>query len=125
MRTYLQDQWLRLWFLGGPSEVDYSSRAVDFEHSSPQRFSDQLRTVWQNTATMCASGARLVCRFGGIHDRKYDCMEIAKDSFVDSGWQLTTIKTAGNATNGRRQACQFGEVQRYPREEYDFYARLC
>ena len=26
MRTYLQDQWLRNWFLGGSSFVDYSSR---------------------------------------------------------------------------------------------------
>jgi hypothetical protein len=24
MRTYLPDQWIRNWFLGGPPEVDYS-----------------------------------------------------------------------------------------------------
>jgi len=71
---------------------------------------------------MCKSDARLVCRFGGIHDRKYDCLEIAKNSFTESGWRLTTIKAAGNALNGRRQAMQFG-AQKYPRQEYDLYAR--
>lgn len=124
MRTYLPDQWLRSWFLGGPDFVDYSSRPCDFEHSSPQKFTAQLQKVWKNTAVMCKAGAQLVCRFGGIHDRKHDCLEIAKNSFVDTGWRLTTIKAAGNALNGHRQATQFGDVQKYPREEYDLYARL-
>lgn len=124
MRTYLPDQWLRAWFLGGPASVDYSYRLCDFEHSSPERFTEQLQKVWKNTAVMCRPGARLVCRFGGIHDRKHDCLEIAKNSFVDSGWRLTTIKGAGNALHGRRQATQFGHAQKFPREEYDLYARL-
>lgn len=124
MRTYIPDQWLRNWFLGGPSFVDYSSRPADFEHSSPENFTNQLQTVWKNTATMCRDGAQLVCRFGGIHDRQNDCLEIAKNSFAESGWRLTTLKAAGNALNGRRQATQFGDAQKFPRDEYDLYARL-
>jgi hypothetical protein len=124
MRTYLPDQWLRNWFLGGPSFVDYASRTSDFEHSSPESFTEQLTKVWKNTAVMCEPGARLICRFGGIHDRKHDSLEIAKNSFAESGWRLATVKPAGNALNGRRQSSQFGDVQRVPREEYDFYARL-
>jgi hypothetical protein len=124
MRTYLPDQWLRSWFLGGPSSVDYSSRASDFEHSSPEHFTEQLQKVWKNTAVVCSPGAHLICRFGGIHDRKHDCLDIAKQSFAESGWRLTTVKPAGNALNGRRQASQFGETQSVPREEYDLYARL-
>jgi hypothetical protein len=45
MRTYIPDQWLRYWFVGGPSTVDYSSRPRDFQHSSPEDFSKQLRSV--------------------------------------------------------------------------------
>jgi hypothetical protein len=52
MRTYLPDQWLRNWFLGGPSFVHYSSRTSDFEHSSPEYFTEQLNKVWNNTAAM-------------------------------------------------------------------------
>jgi hypothetical protein len=124
MRTYIPDQWLRNWFVGGPSIVDYDSRSIDFQHSSPEHFSQQLRKVWLNAAEMSSTNARLVCRFGGIHDRNQDCIEILKASFQDSGWRLTTIRNAGSALNGRRQATQFGEnQQKHPRQEFDVYAR--
>lgn len=124
MRTYIPDQWLRYWFVGGPSAVDYSSKPKDFQHSSPETFSRQLKSVWVNAALMSRNDANLVCRFGGIHDRQQDCIEILKDSFQDSGWRLTTIKDAGSALNGRRQATQFGRKQKeHPRKEYDVYAK--
>jgi hypothetical protein len=124
MRTYIPDQWLRYWFVGGASKVEYSARPMDFQHSSPEEFSNQLKLVWLNSARMSKPNAHLVCRFGGIHDRQQDCIDILKSSFTDSGWQLTTIKNAGTALNGRRQAMQFGKRQkRNPRQEYDVYAR--
>src|SRR5262249_48342644 len=123
MRTYIPDQWLRNWFVGGGSAVDYDSRPIDFQHSSPEQFSQQLSKVWLNAADMSTTNARLVCRFGGIHDRKQDCIDILKSSFRDSGWRLTTIRDAGSALNGRRQAAQFGDDQQtHPRQEYDVYA---
>jgi hypothetical protein len=124
MRTYIPDQWLRYWFVGGPSIVDYSSRPKDIQHSSPEDFSKQLRSVWLNAARMSRNDAKLVCRFGGIHDRQQDCIEILKSSFRDSGWTLATIKNAGSALDGRRQATQFGTDQKkHPRKEYDVYAK--
>ena len=72
---------------------------------------------------MSREDARLVCRFGGIHDRKQDCIKIFRDSITDSGWRLTQIRNAGSALNGRRQAVQFGNNQNQtPRQEYDAYA---
>jgi DNA methylase len=124
MRTYIPDQWLRNWFMGGPATVDYGPRPTDFQHSSPEQFSQQLRQVWLNAASMSTASARLACRFGGIHDRRQDCIEILKSSFRNSGWRLTTIRDAGSALDGRRQAMQFGEDQKKrPRQEYDAYAR--
>jgi hypothetical protein len=125
MRTYIPDQWLRYWFVGGPNCIDYSQRTVDFDHSSAEEFSNQLKKVWKNAAMMCHDQAKLVCRFGGVHERKHDSLEILKASFKDTGWRLTTIKSAGNALDGNRQAKQFGDRQKkQPREEYDVYARL-
>jgi hypothetical protein len=125
MRTYMPDQWLRYWFVGGPDSVDYGQRITDFDHSSPEEFSNQLKKVWKNTAMICRDRAKLVCRFGGVHERKHDPLEILKASFEDTGWRLTTIKPAGTALDGYRQAKQFGDHQKKrPREEYDVYARL-
>jgi hypothetical protein len=124
MRTYIPDQWLRNWFVGGDSQVEYLARPLDLHHSSPKDFSAQLRSVWLNAATMSKPRARLVCRFGGIHDREHDCIEILKASLRDSGWKLTTIRNAGSALDGQRQAKQFGDGQnKHPRNEYDVYAR--
>src|SRR5687767_796273 len=47
LRTYVPDQWLRSWFLGGPPRVDYSYGA-QVSHRSPDAFIDDLRRVWIN-----------------------------------------------------------------------------
>jgi hypothetical protein len=125
MRTYVPDQWLRNWFLGGPSYVPYDHPTTELQHSSPELFSDQLRTVWQNVESCSANNARLVCRFGGINDRNADPLEVIKCSFERTSWRLITIRDAGTAHNGKRQALQFGARGRSkPKREYDVYASL-
>jgi hypothetical protein len=123
MRTYMQDQWLRNWFLGGPDNVDYG-HVGQVEHASPKAFSEQLRQVWQNAAAVCRQGARLVVRFGGIGDRKADPLDIIKSSLRDSGWQMKTIHSAGRADVGKRQAVSFLRKCSRPLEEYDIWACL-
>jgi len=123
LRTYMQDQWLRNWFLGGSPAVDYRLGA-QLEHTDPIGFADQLRAVWQNAAAVSVNGARLVCRFGQIGDRPVHPIDLMRVSLVGSGWNLYTIRPAGTARDGRRQAMQFGTSTTKPRNEYDFYAAL-
>jgi hypothetical protein len=49
LRTYVADQWLRNWFLGGPPHVDYSY-GIQLTHSSLELFIADLKKVWQNVA---------------------------------------------------------------------------
>jgi hypothetical protein len=123
MRTYVPDQWLRLWFLGGPSVVDYSYGA-QIDHGSPESVSQGLRKVWSNAATVCAGGARLIIRFGGITDRAAEPLEILKSSLDDSGWRIETLHPAGTAHEGKRQAETFLRRPTKARGEYDVWARL-
>ncbi len=122
MRTYTQDQWLRAWFLGGPPEVDYHHPKHQISHRSPEVFASELRLVWRNAASVSKASARLVCRFGGIHDRAADPLDLIRSSFQDSGWRVATIHSAGDALDGKRQATQFAGKTRKPRSEYDIYA---
>jgi hypothetical protein len=125
LRTYIPDQWLRHWFLGGPSEVVYQQPHSQMTHSSPEEFVDQLSHVWRNAAGVCRPQAGLVCRFGGIHERKVEPLDLIKTSFRGTGWRITTIRDAGSALKGKRQAIQFGKrTSKRPRPEYDVYARL-
>lgn len=123
MRTYVPDQWLRLWFLGGPSVVDYSYGA-QINHGSPESFSEGLHKVWRNAATFCAEDAHLIIRFGGIPDRAAEPLDILKSSLQESGWRIETLHPAGTAHEGRRQAETFLRRSTKARGEYDVWARL-
>jgi hypothetical protein len=123
LRTYLQDQWLRLWFLGGPDTVDYST-PHQLSHLSPEAFAAQLQQVWKNAAKVCRDRARMVIRFGGISDRNADPRELLTQSLRATDWRLVTINNAGHAGLGKRQADAFLPASRKPTMEYDFWARL-
>jgi hypothetical protein len=123
MRTYIPDQWLRYWFIGGPSQVDYSNES-QLSHQSPTCFTDQLWLVWKNLASVATDDASLIVRFGGIADRKADPLDILRRSFEGSPWVLRTVRSAGSADSGRRQAIHFGTTSHAPKTEYDVWARL-
>ncbi|MCS6983976.1 MAG: site-specific DNA-methyltransferase [Leptospiraceae bacterium] len=123
MHTYLADQWLRLWFLGGPPTVEY--RAVNqLSHKSPSDFVKDLATVWNNVAALCESKAWMVIRFGSIPQRKIDGLQLIRDSLKDTPWQITGIHDAGSASNGLRQANSFLRQKSQAKMEHDIWARL-
>jgi len=125
MRTYFPDHWLRNWFVGGPSDVDY--RADDqLSHQSEDQFVADLATVWKKTAEVCLPGARFICRFGALPSCEKNPRDLFKRSLTEAkcGWRVTTIRDAGTSHRGRRQCDQFGTGKNKPVEEIDVYAVL-
>jgi hypothetical protein len=118
MNMYIPDQWLRHWFVGGPPRVDYST-VGQVAHSSPRAYATQLRQVWMHVGEVCEPSAKLAVRFGGIHDRKANPLSIIKASFAGTGWRIDSIRSAGTAAKGRRQALHFSGIQRNALEERD------
>lgn len=121
MRTYLPDQWLRLWFLGGPDQVEYRQRESQLEHSSADHFAKELGRVWKNVGRHTTKDARLVIRYGGIHDRRDDPMGVLKKSLIDSGWKMKTAKKVRESAASRRQVIQFGAEPKDAITEHDVY----
>lgn len=121
MRTYIPDQWLRHWFVGGPERVDYSQHG-QIAHAGPEAFAADLRRVWRNAARVSSETARLVVRFGCLADRRADPLELIKNSLADSGWRIDAIREAGSAALGKRQADAFLRLRSKPRVEYDVWA---
>lgn len=120
MRTYIPDQWLRNWFVGGPDVVEYAN-INQIVHSSPEDFAMDLRQVWRNAHSVCAENAKMVIRFGGIPDRRANPLDLIKNSFYDSGWRIATAKKAGTATEGKRQADYFLRKRSTPMLERDIW----
>jgi hypothetical protein len=123
MRTYLPDQWLRMWFLGGPDHVSYEYPASQLEHTGAQHFAGQLALVWRNMRRVAGASTRMVIRFGGIHDRAVAPMDILRESLSMSGWRITTARPLPDADTGRRQVRQFQARPKKSVIEYDVYCR--
>jgi hypothetical protein len=122
MSTYIPDQWLRSWYIGGKSDVDYSTSG-QIKHSSADVFSTQLKQIWQNVGTACDQGARLVIRIGELNNHKADHLSLIKESLSDTGWKLSTIKSAGSASKGNRQALHFSGACNIAITEHDVWAK--
>jgi hypothetical protein len=121
LRSYVSDQWLRHWFLGGPDRVDYGY-GVQVSHRSVSTFVEDLRSVWRNVASVSHRNALLVFRFGAINDRAIDPRCIIRASLRDTPWRLTTVVNAGTASHGKRQADNFVQNPRRPLIEFDAWA---
>jgi hypothetical protein len=121
MRTYLPDQWLRLWFLGGPDYVDYRHPQAQLAHTGAEHFSAEMARVWKNVAARSAPNARLIIRFGGIHARDAEPMDVLKASLADTGWKLVTVMSVPDSDRGRRQVRQFQVSPKKCIAEHDVY----
>ena len=120
LNTYRPDQWLRLWFLGGPDFVDYSQHK-QLTHDSQVNYAKQLSRVWKNCASVCRTGARMVVRFGQISVRQVNAFEILQESLSGTNWRVQTRCDAGMASMGKRQADHFG-VNSTAKREFDVWA---
>lgn len=125
MRTYWSDQWLRNWFMGGPEKVEYA-RKHQIQQQEPGVFAQELAKVWANTAKYCAPGAGLIIRFGALPTYDVDIVELLKTSLSISmsGWSVKTIRSAGNASHGNRQADHFATGAGSAIDEFDLFARF-
>lgn len=125
MRTYVSDQWLRHWFLGGPSEPDYAADR-QMETASTDVFAADLARVWQRVAGWSMPGCRLTIRFGAVPSVPSDPEAIVVGSLEQAacGWRVARVASAGTADAGRRQAKQFGFVRSKPITEIDVTATL-
>ncbi|MFD8035262.1 site-specific DNA-methyltransferase [Streptomyces sp. NPDC059717] len=112
MRTYVADQWLRLWFLGGPAEVPYGTHGQIARQPNQEAFIQALAEVWAATARRCSQGARLAIRFGALPSARTDPeqMLLASVKEAKAGWVVKDIRQAGTPPKRARQAAQFGKA---------------
>ena len=61
---YSEDQWLRLWFLGGAAKPTIRLNKDD-RHTKPAAYWDFLREVWSGVKPLLAQKSTIVVRIGG------------------------------------------------------------
>lgn len=117
MDTYVADQWLRNWFLGGPPEPHYDTR-LQVSQGGVEGFTNGLADVWRWTATRCNPGAVMAIRFGALPKKKTDPEELLRASLeqATTGWAVQGVTDAGQPPRQTRQAHQFNGAGEYGRE---------
>lgn len=126
MRTYVQDQWLRHWLIGGSRTIGYETSG-QVDHLSPDDFTASLSSVWDNIYNKASDRIRMAIRFGGLASRKADYDQIFRKSIELSAgeWQIYYSRNAGSASRGRRQANMMGSRTKTTAiEEKDYFVRL-
>lgn len=121
MQTYVQDQWLRNWFLGGPDHVDYQS-GPQLNHCGQENFIKSLGSVWKNISNKATGDLHMHVRFGIIPSATVDAKDLFKQSLQKSGvnWRLVSVRKAETASAGKRQANQM-KAKSDAAVEYDFH----
>lgn len=121
--TYVEDQWLRNWFLGGPSSIEYGQR-TRLSHRSPDEFARSLAKVWNHCGDKMDSKGKMVVRFGSIGSRDREPQAIFRKSLEYSthDWRICRTRAVGTAWSGKRQADAMGTQSR-PTQEYEFTVR--
>lgn len=123
MRTYVQDQWLRNWFLGGPDHVDYAA-GPQLDHGSKESFAKSMGCVWKNISNHASKSdsMHMYVRFGIIPSATVDAKEIFRNSLEESqvNWRLVSSRAAKTAKEGKRQADQM-RTSSDAAVEFDFH----
>lgn len=126
MSTYEEDQWLRLWFLGGPDTPKYGNNN-QISHRNQETFALDLAKVWDQIANNSKPELKMVVRFGEIGSRKSDHKKLFKQSLEYSvaPWKITYTRSAGRSADGQRQSITMGKRGNSNSiEESDFYVSI-
>ena len=65
--NYEEDQWLRLWFLGGAPRPTYMRVSKDDRHRRFDQYWEFLGTVWEGVAPLLKASAVIVVRLGALN----------------------------------------------------------
>jgi len=123
MTDYQEDQWLRLWFLGGDP---WPSRGhADDRHRAADTYWNFLSGVWSGIRPLVATGSVFVVRIGGTRVDFATARDRLLDSFQRAfGHSVHPLDEGYSSSILGRQTNNFRPGTSGRREEFDFRYRL-
>jgi hypothetical protein len=119
---YREDQWLRLWFLGG-SEYPCRPTRSDDRHRDRDDYWQFLTEAWAGMAPLLRDGAHVVVRIGG---RRIGAQEAASELRASLNASVSSVKLMDSAQSrihhGQLRAFRPGAVGTVV--EHDFRFRI-
>ncbi len=118
---YAEDQWLRLWFLGGDPKPTLRLHKDD-RHTLSETYWDFLEEVWRGCAPLLRDAARIVVRIGGTKLSKPELLHGLRGSLVRglSGRSVRQLNQGNSSPITKRQTNSFRPGTSPDRLEHDF-----
>lgn len=119
---YHEDQWLRLWFLGGASKP-ISGQNKDDRHRRVEAYWQFLREAWMGVAALLQDSAQVVVRIGGTRlGEEQLCVGLLESlNFTGRKFKLLESRQT-DIKNGQRR--MFSTVPHKAAVEHDFRFKL-
>ena len=117
--NYFEDQWLRLWFLGGEATVTHPRG--DGRHQNVDKYRKFLTEAWAGVAPLLAGKARIVIRIGGRKLARNSIVDVLESS-LEGGIErsIRPVDAGVSSPVGRTQAGAFRGARPSPTVEHDF-----
>jgi hypothetical protein len=121
--NFEEDQWLRLWFLGGEPRPTYRKVSKDDRHERAEPYWDLISDMWRVLGRVVAKRADLVIRIGG---KNFDPTEMGNRLHVTSIFSRRRAEMVHSETSQiqRRQTDSFRPGTKGCLVEADFHFRL-
>jgi len=126
MDSYPTDQWLRNWFLGGPTCPETKTNS-QISQKSPKVYVYDLAKVWKRITPFCNPGARLIVRIGNVPGiAAPPAVDLFQTSLnrVGSGWKIENSVSVRRNTTTQKSVSAFGPPALWPENEMEVFARL-
>lgn len=102
--SYEEDQWLRLWFLGGPEYPKQSRISPDDRHNSARAYKVFMEDTWSALSKLLYPHAHVVIRIGGLRSTSEELIELAEETSKSSGRSVNLIEHRVSMISNRQTA---------------------
>lgn len=121
--NYIEDQWLRLWFLG--HAADQQKPRGDHRHTSEKLYWSFLEEVWRGIAPLLAPDCRFVIRIGGRKINKAIARkELSEGVARGTGREIRLLDQGVSSVIKRTQANVFRGAPVSKANEHDFCIQM-
>jgi DNA methylase len=116
--SFEEDQWLRLWFLGGPPHPTKGRVSRDDRHRSEDGYWRLMADMWRSLGQIVSNEATIVLRLGMKNRKAEDVARALEASAMVSCRQVRLVTHRASAITGR-QTTSFRPGAKGCRQEVD------
>lgn len=122
---YSEDQWLRLWFLGGEPRPELRKNRDD-RHTRPDDYWTFLQEAWSGMSPLMADDSIIVVRIGGAKLTKQELLMGVTDSLIAAltNHHLEPLHDGVTSSIRPRETSAFRPAPPRANVEHDFVYRL-